>query len=142
MAVSDGNYSDNGGTLANVLDNDFSEFKRPDHYIRHIGTFWVVRNLAWTRVLIRSEPIESELAVQVEYDMDEQGTSRNTESTASSSRADVARQGMVRRSERREEEGTSRSSLLRDVRDHHGQARKRVVQPRKSALGCESCVTG
>ncbi|KZT21556.1 hypothetical protein NEOLEDRAFT_1164542 [Neolentinus lepideus HHB14362 ss-1] len=34
--------------------NDFSEFKRPEHYIRHI------------------EPLESELAVQVEYDMDEQ----------------------------------------------------------------------
>lgn len=34
--------------------NDFSEFRRPDHYIRHI------------------EPLESELAKQVEYDMDEQ----------------------------------------------------------------------
>ncbi|KAI0924329.1 hypothetical protein AcW1_006473 [Taiwanofungus camphoratus] len=34
--------------------NDFSEFKRPEHYIRYI------------------EPLESELAVQVEYDMDEQ----------------------------------------------------------------------
>ncbi|EPQ56227.1 hypothetical protein GLOTRDRAFT_105199 [Gloeophyllum trabeum ATCC 11539] len=34
--------------------NDFSDFKRPEHYIRHI------------------EPLESELAVQVEYDMDEQ----------------------------------------------------------------------
>ncbi|BEI85170.1 hypothetical protein CcaverHIS002_0505710 [Cutaneotrichosporon cavernicola] len=34
--------------------NDFSYFERPEHYIRHI------------------EPIESELAVQVEYDMDEQ----------------------------------------------------------------------
>ncbi|KAG5651329.1 hypothetical protein H0H81_009082 [Sphagnurus paluster] len=34
--------------------NDFSEFHRPDSYIRHI------------------EPLESELAKQVEYDMDEQ----------------------------------------------------------------------
>jgi len=34
--------------------NDFSEFKRPEHYIRYI------------------EPLESELAEQVEYDMDEQ----------------------------------------------------------------------
>ncbi|KZP17582.1 hypothetical protein FIBSPDRAFT_1046754 [Athelia psychrophila] len=34
--------------------NDFSDFNRPEHYIRHI------------------EPLESELAVQVEYDMDEQ----------------------------------------------------------------------
>ncbi|KZT68710.1 hypothetical protein DAEQUDRAFT_692123 [Daedalea quercina L-15889] len=34
--------------------NDFSEFKRPEHYIRYI------------------EPLESELTEQVEYDMDEQ----------------------------------------------------------------------
>ncbi|KZT07202.1 uncharacterized protein LAESUDRAFT_698987 [Laetiporus sulphureus 93-53] len=34
--------------------NDFSDFKRPDYYIRYI------------------EPLESELAEQVEYDMDEQ----------------------------------------------------------------------
>ncbi|KAL6297851.1 PHD-zinc-finger like domain-containing protein [Sparassis latifolia] len=34
--------------------NDFSDFRRPEHYIRYI------------------EPLESELAVQVEYDMDEQ----------------------------------------------------------------------
>ncbi|TFY65289.1 hypothetical protein EVJ58_g2074 [Rhodofomes roseus] len=34
--------------------NDFSEFKRPEHYIRYI------------------EPLESELSEQVEYDMDEQ----------------------------------------------------------------------
>ncbi|PCH36434.1 hypothetical protein WOLCODRAFT_134245 [Wolfiporia cocos MD-104 SS10] len=34
--------------------NDFSSFKRPEHYIRYI------------------EPLESELAEQVEYDMDEQ----------------------------------------------------------------------
>ncbi|KAK8843325.1 hypothetical protein IAR55_006980 [Kwoniella newhampshirensis] len=34
--------------------NDFSDFERPEHYIRYI------------------EPIESELAIQVEYDMDEQ----------------------------------------------------------------------
>ncbi|KAG8221082.1 hypothetical protein J3R82DRAFT_2599 [Butyriboletus roseoflavus] len=34
--------------------NDFSEFQRPDHYIRYI------------------EPLEKDLAIQVEYDMDEQ----------------------------------------------------------------------
>ncbi|KAJ3886502.1 bromodomain and PHD finger-containing protein 3 [Lentinula edodes] len=34
--------------------NDFSDFERPEHYIRHI------------------EPLEAELARQVEYDMDEQ----------------------------------------------------------------------
>ncbi|EGN97037.1 hypothetical protein SERLA73DRAFT_58213 [Serpula lacrymans var. lacrymans S7.3] len=34
--------------------NDFSEFQKPEHYIRYI------------------EPLESELAIQVEYDMDEQ----------------------------------------------------------------------
>ncbi|KAL4062487.1 PHD-zinc-finger like domain-containing protein [Scleroderma citrinum] len=34
--------------------NDFSEFQKPDHYIRHI------------------EPLERDLAIQVEYDMDEQ----------------------------------------------------------------------
>jgi len=34
--------------------NDFSTFERPEHYIRYI------------------EPIETELAIQVEYDMDEQ----------------------------------------------------------------------
>lgn len=35
--------------------NDMEDFHLPDHYIRYI------------------EPIESELATQVEYDMDEQG---------------------------------------------------------------------
>ncbi|KIK79267.1 hypothetical protein PAXRUDRAFT_161733 [Paxillus rubicundulus Ve08.2h10] len=34
--------------------NDFSEFQKPDHYIRYI------------------EPLEKDLAIQVEYDMDEQ----------------------------------------------------------------------
>ncbi|KII86055.1 hypothetical protein PLICRDRAFT_44511 [Plicaturopsis crispa FD-325 SS-3] len=34
--------------------NEFADFRRPEHYIRHI------------------EPLESELAIQVEYDMDEQ----------------------------------------------------------------------
>lgn len=38
------------------LVNDMEDFHLPDHYIRYI------------------EPIESELAAQVEYDMDEQGT--------------------------------------------------------------------
>lgn len=36
-------------------DNNFDDFTRPDHYIRHI------------------EPLEIDLARQVEYDMDEQG---------------------------------------------------------------------
>ena len=36
-------------------DNDFSEFRRPENYIRHI------------------EALESDLAKTVEYDMDEQG---------------------------------------------------------------------
>ncbi|KIJ65462.1 hypothetical protein HYDPIDRAFT_88395 [Hydnomerulius pinastri MD-312] len=35
--------------------NDFSEFQKPDHYIRYIA-----------------EPLEKDLAIQVEYDMDEQ----------------------------------------------------------------------
>ena len=36
-------------------DNDLTPFVRPEHYIRHI------------------EPLEADLARQVEYDMDEQG---------------------------------------------------------------------
>lgn len=56
------------------LDNDFSEFSRPEYYIRYIGKspLWIPQ--AWefepSRYL---EPLESELATQVEYDMDEQG---------------------------------------------------------------------
>lgn len=57
-----------------MLDNDFSEFKRPDHYIRHIGTSDGQEHKLWPSSNF-TEPIESELAVQVEYDMDEQGTS-------------------------------------------------------------------
>ncbi|KAF8141451.1 hypothetical protein EV363DRAFT_1308129 [Boletus edulis] len=53
---------DDSAQLAGVHDqqarsygyNDFSEFQRPDHYIRYI------------------EPLEKDLAIQVEYDMDEQ----------------------------------------------------------------------
>lgn len=41
--------------------NDGSSFRLPEHYIRYI------------------EPLESELAVQVEYDMDEQGMARKRE---------------------------------------------------------------
>ena len=41
--------------LMEDIDNDTDDFNMPDHYIRHI------------------EPIEVELAHQVEYDMDEQG---------------------------------------------------------------------
>jgi len=55
-----------------ALDNDGSEFQRPDHYIRYSGRMVVpcgLRNL--TNVF--PEPLEKELAVQVEYDMDEQG---------------------------------------------------------------------
>lgn len=40
-------------------DNDFKDFERPEFYIRYI------------------EPIEAELRVQVEYDMDEQGATSN-----------------------------------------------------------------
>ena len=57
-------------------DNDGSEFQRPEHYIRYSGMQvigWSVRNL--THVF--EEPLERELAVQVEYDMDEQGTPFN-----------------------------------------------------------------
>lgn len=53
-------------------DNDFSLFERPQHYIRYIGMaiFWMTYLGAEPSC---SEPLESELAVQVEYDMDEQG---------------------------------------------------------------------
>ncbi|KAI9464663.1 PHD-zinc-finger like domain-containing protein [Boletus coccyginus] len=54
---------DDSAQLAGVHDqqarsygyNDFSEFQKPDHYIRYIA-----------------EPLEKDLAIQVEYDMDEQ----------------------------------------------------------------------
>lgn len=56
------------------VDNDFSDFVRPEHYIRHIGEFlfwapYLSRNLTQ----VTAEPLESDLARQVEYDMDEQG---------------------------------------------------------------------
>jgi len=54
-------------------DNDFSDFTRPEHYIRHIGMFvvsYLYLDIDHSGI---AEPLESELAVQVEYDMDEQG---------------------------------------------------------------------
>lgn len=55
-------------------DNDFSEFHRPEHYIRHIGIFLPIYvQCSSSRFATILEPLESELAVQVEYDMDEQG---------------------------------------------------------------------
>ena len=54
-------------------DNDFSSFARPENYIRYIGR--CIPNNAPNIISFDSfiEPLESELAVQVEYDMDEQG---------------------------------------------------------------------
>lgn len=50
------------------------EFERPEHYIRHIGEWWWC---LWKKRVLKgtggTEPMESELAKQVEYDMDEQG---------------------------------------------------------------------
>jgi hypothetical protein len=53
-------------------DNDGSEFQRPEHYIRYSGRIAASQT---PRILLTSflEPLERELAVQVEYDMDEQG---------------------------------------------------------------------
>ncbi len=56
------------------LDNDFSEFSRPEYYIRYIGMCPLVDTRVWEFESSRYlEPLESELATQVEYDMDEQG---------------------------------------------------------------------
>ena len=57
--------------LTMCIDNDFSLFERPQHYIRYIGALSPVPCALDSNVLV--EPLESELAVQVEYDMDEQG---------------------------------------------------------------------
>jgi hypothetical protein len=54
------------------VDNDFSEFQRPEHYIRYIGALKSIPELSYL-VILFLEPLEHELAVQVEYDMDEQG---------------------------------------------------------------------
>ena len=61
--------------LTQLADNDFSDFERPEHYIRHIGSqlLHALPNYSDVRICI-TEPLESELAVQVEYDMDEQGS--------------------------------------------------------------------
>lgn len=61
--------------LTRLADNDFSDFERPEHYIRHIGSqlLYALPNYSDVRICI-TEPLESELAVQVEYDMDEQGS--------------------------------------------------------------------
>ena len=58
---------------AYLTDNDFSEFRRPEHYIRHIGMISIQFFFASFLIAHSLEPLESELAVQVEYDMDEQG---------------------------------------------------------------------
>jgi len=59
---------------ANVfLDNDFSDFMRPEHYIRYIGVSYSVFGEMHSYTEL-SEPLESDLARQVEYDMDEQGS--------------------------------------------------------------------
>ncbi|CCM01322.1 uncharacterized protein FIBRA_03371 [Fibroporia radiculosa] len=51
--------------------NELTDFKRPEHYIRYIGM--VDFMLLLQAVALRtSEPLESDLATQVEYDMDEQ----------------------------------------------------------------------
>ena len=62
------------GLRANVfLDNDFSDFVRPEHYIRYIGvSYSIFEEMHFYTEL--SEPLESDLARQVEYDMDEQGS--------------------------------------------------------------------
>lgn len=59
----------------NTVVNDFEEFKRPEHYIRHIGTVFSLYPRCRTLKQGYVEPLESELARQVEYDMDEQGAS-------------------------------------------------------------------
>ncbi|KAL0579001.1 hypothetical protein V5O48_002996 [Marasmius crinis-equi] len=51
--------------------NDFSDFQRPDHYIRHIGLF-IGLCAFFASVDRATEPLEMDLARQVEYDMDEQ----------------------------------------------------------------------
>jgi len=58
---------------ANVFsDNDFSDFVRPEHYIRYIGvSYSIFGEMHFYTEL--SEPLESDLVRQVEYDMDEQG---------------------------------------------------------------------
>ncbi|KAK4684246.1 NuA3 HAT complex component NTO1, partial [Tremellales sp. Uapishka_1] len=52
--------------------NDFSDFTRPEHYIRYIGELVLLTSSSQVSSSGVAEPIESELAVQVEYDMDEQ----------------------------------------------------------------------
>jgi hypothetical protein len=74
------------------------------------------------------EPLERELAVQVEYDMDEQGMTprRTTEFFLT----DVpGRHGVARWCECRAEEGTGGSGVLRDFRNHHGPLGKGLVRP-------------
>lgn len=63
--------------LTTLSDNDFSHFQRPDHYIRYIGELrlFLKDTCLVDQESLCVEPLESELAVQVEYDMDEQGTS-------------------------------------------------------------------
>lgn len=54
------------------VDNDFSDFVRPEHYIRHLGMFSVFCHFTESHSQLL-EHLECDLARQVEYDMDEQG---------------------------------------------------------------------
>ncbi|KAJ7876249.1 hypothetical protein B0H13DRAFT_1893737 [Mycena leptocephala] len=59
--VHDGQARSFGSSLTRRVDNDFSDFHRPDQYIRHIAGIEPI-----------AEPLEIDLERQVEYDMDEQ----------------------------------------------------------------------
>lgn len=64
------------GDLSTFIDNDFAEFQRPDAYIHYIGVSPRASTATKFAILyfLHAEPLEVELAKQVEYDMDEQGT--------------------------------------------------------------------
>jgi len=72
------------------------------------------------------EPLERELAVQVEYDMDEQGKFVRRGSDSPSTNF-LSRYGVARQREHRTQEGAGGSSVLRDFRDHHGPFGERLV---------------
>ena len=65
------------------------------------------------------EPLERELAVQVEYDMDEQGAFMDEHWGMSFTKIS-SRYGVARQREWRTQEGTGGQSVLRDLRDHYG----------------------
>lgn len=70
-----------------MIDNDFSEFERPEYYIRYI------------------EPIEAELRVQVEYDMDEQGRRPVIATGQNTYRPDQAWLDVINEERRKEQSG-------------------------------------